>query len=152
MIPHLSKGGPPFKVIGYAPTLDHLLSSIGRPGHQHWNARDAESNVELVKRNLTTTVGASALEWHHDGFGSVPWLFTWCDTYPTEFRWKDTEQIWRPEAGQIIVIPNPRVEHRVPPDFVEAVVNELPVDRSFARCHCLNYEQLTIVLRQLGWR
>lgn len=51
--------------------------------------------------------------WHHDGAGAYDSLLLWSNVDPTEIRLAD-RTIVRPEPGEVAVVMNELVEHRMP--------------------------------------
>lgn len=113
---YLSKDQQPFSIVG-------LRQPFSIVGLRHWEYR---------KPGYSASIAADPMEsvklWHPDG---GLWVILWSNIFPTEVLYNG--DVVSGDDGDIILLDNSRVKHRMPPDYVNLVRTGQIPDRHFLR-------------------
>lgn len=96
-----------------------------RYSHLGTTIRSAGANASIA-----TKKDGVAQEWHRD-LTAGDYLVLWADDYPTEILVQG--QILRPEPGDVVLIHNDLVKHRVPSDYQDDARRGVQRPRRFLR-------------------
>lgn len=130
----------PFEVLGWAATAQEVESALmgvaGLAGVGHMTPDRNKHTVHAERRSkiLARHPYASALDWHQDDDGHTAFLVLWADDYPTEVKLPDGSVV-RAAPGEVVLIDNALVHHRIPADYVADVEAGVERNRHFLRMY-----------------
>lgn len=118
---------------------DLATAELLRKRYAGTTIRSAAANASVAIAGKT----ARTNRWHQD-ISLSDYLVLWADDYPTEILVQG--QILRPEPGDVVLIHNRLVEHRVPSDYLDDVQRGVQRPRHFLR---IAWDGDAVEIRQL---